>query len=882
MARIYATLNPSALGPAMELEDGGLVVTTNAAALNISRMARGTVPAGSRSFFECAFYGEGALLDHAAVGIARATHSLSQYVGFQSTGYGLKVGNGGIFNNNAQVLATEAIGKRVYIGVLVDTNALTCTWFVNGTPVGQVSIASGFWYPAVTVSSQIAYDLRCYVNFGQYDFEYPQTGENDRSGNWIEGWFQTSAPPAQLHLCGKPKAFNTRDSDSLPLITFEPRIIDPQKFSFARRCSIWTSASRTDSSSFSNIDLDNKDGRFDDVAGEDRRDQTVTVLVADPSGSFDEAEVVCTGVVDNIRAVGESSIRVTIKDRLTTLERVFQRRRMPPWADESVANTPVPVTLGAVRNVAPVLEDAVNRRYRLHDAPITNIVSVRDKGAPLDPNSSPPQYFPTGDADGLELQTDAVGLLTVDMSSQGEQVVIPGAVDVLAGAGTFTTWPNPGVEPPGWLKGGAISALVRQGTAQSMPQDYVATLSSTEGFNPANGDVGAWLRFDTANLLPGKTYRVQFKLVRATGANSTGSRYGLMVRSDLTILPSGAVSPHMEPLQQPQFGVLGQAYTFVHTVPAGSARYLYFIACAAQTVGGAPVGIGGVTFYDVKVELLGQISAALPLEGIQLAPYLTEVFRRGREPATGWELSDAEAIDDATGYDFGMNAQQAITVRQAAFLPLDSYGATMFTDRLAKFRFRRLKDPSLASDGEIVKSFTESDIAFGVEVAPDLASSLTTQMGARKNWRRFSDSDFVTDTLTVPPALRTQFKREFQFIEPFSGTMAPSYQFANLAPPIGSLFDDAEFAAEEIARVCAPYVAGRIRQGTGEQITTMPRFITFTFFYDSLSPPELLFGDIIKVTYPRHRLQDGQKFAVFDINVIPGSKRCQVTAWGTE
>lgn len=885
MARIFATLNPSALGPFMELEDGGLVVTTNTGGLSINRLARGTVPVVSgRSFFEVAFYGEGALLDQAAVGIVRSTHGLAKYVGEQSTGWGLKVGNGGIFNNNAQSVATDPVGKEVYIGVLVDMDAFTCTWFVNGTPIGSVSIANAFWYPAITVSSQIAYDLRCYVNFGQYAFEYPQTGENDRPENTIPGWFQNTVTPTQLHLCGKnARAFHSTASDSIPLITFEPRIIDPQKFQFARKCSVWTSGSRSDSSSFSNIDLDNRDGRFDTVAGEDRRDQIVTVLVANTDDTFNNAEVVCTGVVDSVRAVGESAIRVTIKDRLTTLERVFQRRRMPPWADDGVANTPVPVTLGAVRNVSPPLEDAVNRRYRLHDAPITNIVSVRDKGAPLDPNSSPPQYFPTGDADGIELQTDAVGLLTVDMSSQGSQVVIPGAADILSGAGAFTTWPNPAAEPPGWLVGGAVSVLARQGLAQSMPQNYVVSLSATEGFNPANGDVGAWLRFDTANLLPGKTYRVQFKLVRAYGSPSNGMRYGLMVRSDLSILASGAVSPHMEPLQAPQFGVTGQAYTFVHTVPAGAARKLYFIACCAMTSNGVPVGtVGGVVFYDVKVELLGQISAALPLEGIQLGPYLREVFRRGQEPTTGWSEADAIAIDTATGYDFGVNIQQPVNVRQAAQMPLDSYGATMFTDKLARYRFRRLRDPSIVPDNEISASFTESDIPFGIEVLPDLAVSLTTQMGARKNWRVFQDSDFVTDTLTVPPALRTQFKREYQFIEPFASTMAPTYQFATLAPPIGSLFDDAEFARAEIARMCAPYIAGRIRPGTGQQILTSPRFIGFTFFYDSLAPPDLMFGDIIKVTYRRHRLDAGQKLAVFDITVTPGAKRCQVLAWGTE
>lgn len=884
MTRISAIIDRSALGPSLELEDGALVLTSNEADLDIHRLARATISSlTGKRFFEVAFYGDGDLLDHAAVGIVRATHSLAKYVGEQSTGFGLKVGNGGVYSNNAQVVSTVAVGKEVYIGVLVDMDALTCSWYVNGSLLATVSIGNYRWFPAITVSSVEAYNLRAYVNFGQYAFEYQQTGDTDKTADPVQGWYQDTRTPTQLHLCGKnARAFNTSPNDSLQYITFEPRIIDPQKFQFARKCSVWTSASRTDSASFSSIDLDNRDGRFDTIAGEDRRDQIVTVLVAEAHGEFDDAEVVCTGVVDSMRAVGESIVRVTIKDRMTTLERAFQRRRMPPWADDGVANTPVPVTLGAVRNVSPALEDAVNRRYRLSDAPITNIVSVRDKGAPLDPHSSPPQYSPTGNADGIELQTDAIGLLTVDMSSLGAQVVIPGAADILSGAGTFTTWPNPAAEPPGWLVGGAVSLLVRQGLAQSMPQDYVAALSSTDGYHPVGGDVGAWLRYDTANLLPGNSYRVQFKLVKTSGSVSNGMRYGLMVRTDLTDEARGAVSPHMDPLQAPQFGTSGQSYTFVYTVPQGAARKLYFIAVAAMTASNVAVGIGGATFYDIKVELLGQIGPTLPLEGITLAPYLSEVFRRGQEPDSGWVDSDAKSIDSDTGYDFGVNIQQAVTVRQAALMPLDSYGATMFTDKLARFRFRRLRDPSTVPDNEIVAEFDENDIQFGVEVLPDLAGSLTTQMGARRNWKVFQDSDFVTDTLTVPPALRTQFKRDYQIIEPFSGTLAPTYQFATFAPPIGSLFDDAEFARAEIARMNAPYTAGRVDAATGQQILTSPRFIVFTFAYSSLAPPELMFGDIIRVTYRRHRLNSGQKLAVFDVTVWPGSKRCQVMAWGVE
>lgn len=879
MARIFARLNAAALGPNLELEDGGLVVAANAASLNISRLARGTLPAiTGKRMFEVAFWGDGALLDQAAVGIVQATHSLAKYPGEQSTGWGFKVGNGGIYRNNTLNTAAIAAGKEVYIGVLVDMDALTCTWHINGSPIATVAIANAFWYPAVTVSGTEAYALRAYANFGQYDFEYSLTSTPDNSGRPIDGWYQDTSTPRQLRLCPKGgRAFHTRETDSLQLVSFEPRIVNAKEFEFTRTASVWTGGSRSDGTSYSRLDLDNKDGRFDDAIGEDRRDQIVTISIGRANQPYDAAEVVCTGVVDAFRGAGEDLAYLTIKDTLSSLERPLQRRRIPPWADSGVANKPVPITLGAVRNVSPPLERATERKYRLHDAPITNIVAVRDKGAPLDPLSSPPQYTPTQSADGLLLQTDAVGLLTVDMSSQGPQVVIPGAADVLAGAGLYTAWPNPAAEPPGWLLGGTVSALVRQGTAQGMPQDYVAALSSTKGYNPANGDVGAWLRYDTAVLQPGKSYRIQFKLVRTSGTASNGIPYGLMVRSDLSSLSTGAVTPHMLPLQGPQFGVTGQAYTFVHTVPPGAARKLYFIAVAATNAGGLAVGIGGATWYDVKVELLGQITPALPLVDIKLAPYLREIFRRARIADTKWVAADAEAIDAATGYGGGQHIDSEITVRDAARLPLDSYTATMTSDRYGRYRFRRLPDVDTVVE---VATFDASSIERGVDAQPDLAPGLTTQAGARTNWHQFTDSDFVTDTLTVPPALRTQFKAKQQFIETFNGTMAPSYAHASLAPALETWFDNPAFARTEIARACADYVSGRTNAKTGAAIATTPRFITFTAAYGGLAPPDLLFGDVIKVTYNRHRLQAGQKLAVFSTTVRPLARKLKITARG--
>jgi hypothetical protein len=889
MARVYATIDPGALGPAMEIERGGLIVTSNATSLDMHRCARGRVAAlAGKYFYEAAFYGEGALLDQASIGIVRSTHSLAKFVGELSTGFGLIVGSGGIYSNNVELAATDDVAKETYIGVLVDMGALTCTWFVNGSPVGSVSIASARWYPAVTVSAQAAYDLRCYINFGQYAFERPvRTNYADNSGPYLQGWYSDFAEPEQLRFGPKrARAFHTRASDTLPLVSFDPRITNADQFTYARRATVWTQGKSGSSSSFGSIEIDNQDGRYDDVAGQDRRDQIATIVAVPAGGAYDDGEVVATAVVDRVEAVGESAIRFTLKDGIVTLKRALQLRRFAPWADDGVAFTTLPIALGALRNVNPPLEDAVNRIYRLGDGAVTNIVAVRDKGALLDPNSSPPQYVPALDAQGLQLQTNAVGLLTVDMSSEGDQIIIPGAADVLAGAGELTAWPNPALAPTGWAwSAGSGNTLTRLGTAQSMPQNYVASMSTGDAFNPGIGESGAYLRYDTAVLEPGRTYRVQFRLVRTSGPASPvigGIQFGLMVRSDLTDSPTGAISPHMLPLQAPQFGTTGQAYTFTYTVPPGAARKIWFIVSASRDNTGSGYGLATALWYGLKVELLGQIPATQPLIGIGLFDYWREIFARAGIDDDEWVPEDAQQIDSDTKYTFGVYLDGEPTVEDALRLPLDSYCATMFTDQLNRKRVRRLIDPSTVSDSDVVLWLTESDIKYGITVRQDLAPGLTTQMGARPNWRVYGDADFVTDDVAVPPALRTQFKRESQFIEPASATLSPSYRAAMQAPPLRSLFDDPDMAATEIQRVNAFYAAGRIRSSDGRAITTTPRLIELTIAYSGVAPPNLLFVDVIHVTYPRYGLQGGQKLAVFDVIPGPYPKTMTIIAWGTE
>lgn len=889
MARSFAVLNQNALGPTLEIELGGLVVTSNANGTDRNRTARATY--GNRAstmFFEVAFYGDAAMAANLCyVGLCKGNHSLSQYVGRSANSWGYNVGGTGIYNNDAQAVATTtAAAKEMYIGVYVNfsnPSAPVATWLVNGSPIGSATLAAGTWYPAISLGCTTAYDMRAFVNFGQRTFAYPYFDPNSGEKVPVAGVYVDTASPSPIYLCPtEDGGFQTRATDSIPIITFQPSILKADTFTIGRRNYVWMFGNKSEGATFGTIEIDNVDGTYDRLLTEDWRDQPVLIMEVERGAAYNDARVLASVIVDKIEPRGETSIVLSFKDKVTTLERPVQRMLHPPFADEGIANTPVAITLGACRNIPVPLINQAQRLFSLADDAVTNIAAMRDKGALLNPNYSPPQYTPSNNLRNVILETLPQGLLTADVSSEGPQVVIPGADDVLAGAGQFDNWTvGPPTPPTGWQTGGNVSTFTRP--TVPAPQNYAVGLSTPDTYNPTgvSGQDGAWLETTTAILQPGKTYRINFKLLNTQGTASPvtgGMNWGLMVRSDVTTNSAfGAISPNMQPLQAPAWGSQSASYTFVYTVPPGAARKLYFIACASTGTVGTGFGFGSVSFYGVRVELLGDVVQELPLQSITLENYMHEILEaRAGLTAADWVPQDCIDIDDETGYRFGVHIKDVATVRAAIDAPLDSFCASQFTDNEGRLRIRRFRDPDTVADVDVVAEWSGLEAAYNVGSTPDYAPGLTSTAGARRNWKQYTDSDFVTDYFAVPAAFRTQLKRPSQFLVVASGSAAPSYLHAINAPPLDTVLDDPTQAQAEIDLRMLPYTAGRMRQNT--QVVTGPRFVTFTVYYEGFAPA-IFFGDVVKLTYPRFGLNAGKKLIVLETTLNPVTKQLTLRTW---
>lgn len=699
-----------------------------------------------------------------------------------------------------------------------------------------------------------------------------------------DGWYITNTDGvATVYLSIVDEGYVTRSTDTPASKVYRPRIRNAESFSISRDASFWPWGGGSSMAAFGSLQIDNYDGAFDELLAADLRDATVIFHLPDagPLGgatTINDLAPIATAVLDNVSSDNEDTITLSLKDTLARLDRPLPCRYNPPFVDSNAANRMIPITLGACRNVEPLLIDEANRIYQLADAPITNIAAMRDMGAPLSPNAEPPQYTPALNASGAQLDTLPEGKLTCDISSEGAQVVIPGAVDVLNGEGILDDWPVALDPPTGWsYSSGTFGTITRFGTANTYSQDYVAVFDTDRPYS--GGNVGKWMRYDTAVLKAGKTYRIRFTLERWRGSAASGT--GFMLRSDITgsIGGNGSITGAI-PLQASPFGV--SPYAFTYTVPPGSDCYIYAIAVGAG-VGTQQIQIG---FSGLQVEELGEFTE-YPITGITLSDYVTEIVKnRAGEESSIWSASDLAAIDDDTGYLFGVHYETQPNILDALVAPLDSFCAAMSTDADGVIRFPRLIDPR---DGSVVADFDQTNVQHGIRVTVDSAKELTTLIGARRNWSVFGDSDFVSDKITVPQDVRERYKRASQYQQTASITPAGHYDHARGAPVFDSLLDDPADAQTEIDRVVALY-APRIYPD-GFVHNGKRRFVTFTALWDEqtsvgatvqIAVRDLQIGDVVSLTYPGNgdtpRFDDTRLF-VAGIELFPYAQRIKITGW---
>lgn len=706
------------------------------------------------------------------------------------------------------------------------------------------------------------------------------------------GWFNLNTENVPtIYLAITDEGITTHPGDTPANQQLRPRILNPEQFSIKRQPMVWVWGDTSiQAAAYGKLMIDNYDGAFDFMMLNDMRDAQIIMQLPNAgvlgnATTMSSAPIVATAVLDDATMDSEDVITVVLKDTIARLDRPLLMKFNSPYYDAAAANRMYPLSLGALHNLRPQLIDTPNRLWRLGDAAMANVTAARDKGALLDSHATPPQYNAALNNSGICPNVNPSGVFTVDCSTEGTQAAIPGITDVLAGVGRLRSTTNPGPDGPGVNTWAGIASpsttppsgwaydnlpngtVTRLSYANGMDQDWAMMLGTTVPFTPGTtGQLGISAHLAANCFQPGQTYRISIN-VRSCYIPAGAVNAGLIVRSDLSAGTDGAISggyQNLNAITAPNPN--GAPYTFVWTCPNdGSTRSLYVIMS-----GDTHFATQCQAAWDnVTVELLGQYQE-LPLLGITLAKYFNEILvLRAGESASVYDNASLTALDTATGAVFGNHYDDQPNILTALRDPLDSFTGTMFTNNLGALLVARLIDPTDPAGPAYIADFDETNMQRPISIQNDRAKSLTTLVGATRNWYVFSPTDFVTDLTLVPPETRARYQQLSQYQRQSGYSPAGQYSFAQGAPVFDTLLEDIEKAQAEIDRVVKIYTPQVYADGTIHN--GRRRFILFTVYFDDVTKlglttqtnaATLKFGDIIRINYPRHGLANTRVLVV--------------------
>lgn len=777
MSRRYSVLDSLTLAPQLELQQGGLVLTYDTNGTSSDRNARGTQAlSGSRWAWECAAWGTEALTGtNVAFGILKTGVANNVRVGNVAGSVAFTPGDGGIWVDGVKVATVTAIDKQQHIQFALDLvgGSPTLQIRVNNLTLYSIGLPTGqSWLPAASIGGATAYGLNAFFNMGL------RLLENTPPANYKPGVFINSQTGGSLFLASA--AHRNSATGSPAHQAYQGRILDAANVYIEQGITFWTDGQSGTSWGAADVDLANEDGKLSYLLQEQPRNALVIWETLDLDHPENAPVRVGTTRVDRVTEPKRGVIRIKQRSPLSIYDDPLPRATIPPWADSGVANQVWPMALGAVRNAEPVLIDQVNRIYLLHDAPLTEIGVVRDKGDALDPTVDPPDYTPTPDLRGVIPHVAPVGKFVADVASTGSSHLTPGGSDLLASVGSMAT--VSGTMPTGWTDNG--SAGVYCTIAQAWTSDGGGRLRVTystwqgQAFLMANA---SYTRSAVA-LTAGNRYRISFAVVAFTKAAAAMASSALLVN----LIDSGGARHSIPSAVFGAITIGSFSADFTASINAVAIELQTYVEVYSGTVTATFV----VDLDNVSLFQLPSSSLSPALDGIKLADYYDEILGLRAGAATSdWSSADVIAIDTAKPYPFGVYSKSALTTMAALRAPLDSYCAAVTADEYGVLRTVTLQDPAAMTPTVTVTYARAADAPLG---DPDEARGLTLSAGGRYNWVLHGDSDFVAnfDPVTgIDAATRTRFKRQCQFVTRSAVSMPDLYTFAEGAKELTTLFD---------------------------------------------------------------------------------------------
>ena len=218
---------------------------------------------------------------------------------------------------------------------------------------------------------------------------------------------------SELTLYYSGEGFVTSPTDSPANTIFEPRLVEP--ISFSR--SMFSSGKLGGFSvpGFGELVLTNADAGLDDWSGYAWDGRSVEVRVGEAGADFQYYFTIFNGEAKSIE-FDDLFIRVILRDRQTDFDVDFPSALYAGTGgnegSSDLANQPKPLCFGEVFNIEPVLVDATNYVYQVHNGQIESVVAVYDGGVALTVTTDYTVDLTNG---RIDLVAEPTGTITADV-----------------------------------------------------------------------------------------------------------------------------------------------------------------------------------------------------------------------------------------------------------------------------------------------------------------------------------------------------------------------------------------------------------------------------------------------------------------------------------
>lgn len=131
---------------------------------------------------------------------------------------------------------------------------------------------------------------------------------------------------------------------------------------------------------FGDVEISNIDGERDDWLTADYvwRNREIAVYVGDKTWARADFRLVFSGLIDDIGSASRERLNLKIRDKSQRLNTALTEAKL--GGATANADHLLPVCLGEVHNIEPLLIDPALLKYQIHNGPIERDIEVRDLG----------------------------------------------------------------------------------------------------------------------------------------------------------------------------------------------------------------------------------------------------------------------------------------------------------------------------------------------------------------------------------------------------------------------------------------------------------------------------------------------------------------------